>query len=132
MTRLPSLTGTHVWSSMLIPSSVWYKTLSNCYVPEAQLEPVDAALDDCGPIPFLEAKMRQPDVSESETTPAFAVRDVTEDHKRWLYTTRIGYDIAPCLGSPNSASKSRKQYTFGKYIVVQCATYSENPAEDNQ
>lgn len=117
---------------MLISRSTWYKTLSNCYVPEAQIEPVDARLDDCGPIPFLEAKMRQPDVSESEETPSFAVRDVAEAHKRWLYTTRIGYDVAQCLGEPNSASKPKRRYSFGKYIVVQCATYSENPADDYQ
>ncbi|CAN8101229.1 unnamed protein product [Discula destructiva] len=116
----------------VLDNPTWYRTLSNCYVPEAQLEFVDADLDDCGPIPFLEAKMRQPDASEPISTTSFAARDLAHDHKRWLYLTRIGEDSASCLSEPNSASKSRKVYSFADYIVVQCATYSENAADDNQ
>lgn len=102
-------------------------------MPEAQIEAVDANLDDCGPIPFLEAKMRQPDEAEpSVSTPNFAARASAPDHKRWLYLTQIGEDSADCLGEPNSASKSRAVYSYADYIVVQCATYSENAADDNQ
>lgn len=90
----------------------------------------DADLDDCGPIPFMEAKMRQPD-AETDSTPTFARRSATRN-KRWLYLTQIGDDSAECLAEPNSASKSRRSYAFGDYIVVQCATYSDNAADDNQ
>lgn len=119
---------------MLTSCSTWYKTLSNCYVPGAQIEPVDAALDDCGPIPFMNFVMRQPDVDESEptSTTGFAVRDDTRSNKRWLYLTQIGYDSADCLGEANSASKSEDVYSYGDYIIVQCATRSENPADESQ
>ncbi|KAF3764166.1 hypothetical protein M406DRAFT_351611 [Cryphonectria parasitica EP155] len=125
----------------VLGNSKWYKTLSNCYVPEAQIEFVDADLDDCGPIPFLEAKMRQPDPEPSTPTPAedFARRAASgadvgrqEEHKRWLYLTQIGDDQASCLAEPDSTSESQHTYSFGEYIVVQCATYSENLVDDNQ
>lgn len=126
-------------------NSRWYKTLSNCYVPEAQIEFVDADLDDCGPIPFMEEKMREPDpAAAAPETPASnfssssvaSRRDVQHDsmkkNKRWLYLTQIGYDSANCLALPASNSKIRKTYHFGAYIVVQCATYSEGVADNNQ
>lgn len=92
---------------------------------------VEAHLDNCGPIPFMEAKMRQPDAEE---VPAanFTRRGDAEDEKRWLYLTQIGEDSADCLSQANSASEVETSYPFGYYIVVQCATYSENPADDNE
>lgn len=98
------------------------------------LRPIDADLDYCGPIPFLEAKMRQPDVT-TDDSPAFARRTNDDDgsgsnlSKRWLYLTQIGEDSAPCLAEPNSASKSRSSYSFADYIIIQCATYSDNAAD---
>ncbi|KAJ4416875.1 hypothetical protein N0V82_006514 [Gnomoniopsis sp. IMI 355080] len=116
----------------VLDNTNWYKTLSNCYVPEAEIEPVDADLDDCGPIPFMEAKMRQPDVPETDASaPTFARRDASQN-KRWLYLTQMGEDDVGCLAEPNSASKARDTYPFGKYIVVQCATYSDNAADEDQ
>ncbi|KAJ4397817.1 hypothetical protein N0V93_002054 [Gnomoniopsis smithogilvyi] len=115
----------------VLDNTNWYKTLSNCYVPEAEIEFVDADLDNCGPIPFMEAKMRQPD-AETDSTPNFARRSAASQNKRWLYLTQIGDDSAQCLAEPNSASKSRQTYTFAEYIVVQCATYSDNAADDDQ
>lgn len=100
-------------------------------MPAAQIELVDADLDDCGPIPFMEAKMRQPDQPKPTETTSFVVRDAsTHNHnKRWLYLTQIGEDSADCIAEPDSASTIQKAYPYGDYIVVQCATYSENPAD---
>lgn len=93
----------------------------------------DANLDDCGPIPFMEAKMRQPDEAdpEAESDSQVARRNPGET-KRWLYLTQIGEDSADCLSEANSASEAEKSYPFGEYIVVQCATYGENAADDDQ
>lgn len=74
--------------------------------------------------------MRQPDV-EATSTPFFAPRSVPQS-KRWLYLTQIGDDSADCLGEPNSASQTRRTYDFGDYIVVQCATHSDNAADEDQ
>lgn len=81
--------------------------------------------------------MRQPDVP-TDDSPAFARRTNGEDEsdsnltKRWLYLTQIGEDSAPCLAEPNSASKSRSSYSFADYIIIQCATYSDNVADNYQ
>lgn len=81
--------------------------------------------------------MRQPDVP-TDDSPAFARRANVEDgsgsnlSKRWLYLTQIGEDSAPCLAEPNSASKLRSSYAFADYIVIQCATYSDNVADNDQ
>lgn len=91
----------------------------------------DSDLADCGPIPFMEAKMRQPDLETASTQGAFEPR-ANAQSKRWLYLTQIGEDTAACLSEPNSASKSRRTYTFGDYVVVQCATRSENTADNDQ
>lgn len=88
----------------------------------------DAHLDDCGPIPYMDANMRQPD-PEPAAVAVFAPRGVPPN-KRWLYLTQIGDDFANCLTEPDSASTASKTYTFGEYIVVQCATYSENAADE--
>lgn len=105
-------------------------------MPEAQIEFVDDGLDDCGPIPFLEAKMRQPDepdaVDSTTTSTSFAVRDVAHVDKRWLYLSQIGEDYADCLGSPSGGSASLRQYSFGRYVVMQCAVRSVNTADDGQ
>ncbi|PSR84251.1 hypothetical protein BD289DRAFT_264266 [Coniella lustricola] len=150
----------------VLGNTVWYKTLSNCYVPEAEIEFVDATLDDCGPIPFMEAKMREPDpeasgvaqpvplvasssafggastsTSPSTTTtsttapgPLLARKDTDRagSSKRWLYITQIGDDFADCLSHPDSSSSKVKQYPFGGYVIVQCAGYSENEADNDQ
>lgn len=91
----------------------------------------DADLDYCGPIPFLEAKMRQPDVKEVSAAD-FTRRGDAEHEKRWLYLTQIGEDSADCLSQANSASEVETSYPFGDYIVVQCATFSENPADESE
>lgn len=58
--------------------------------------------------------------------------DMHENSKRWLYLTQIGDDQADCLSLPASNSNILRTYPFGDYIVVQCATYSENLADDDQ
>lgn len=81
--------------------------------------------------------MRQPDIP-TDDSPAFVRRTSGEEgsgssqSKRWLYLTQIGEDSAPCLAEPNSASKSRATYDFAEYIIVQCATYSDNAADQDQ
>jgi hypothetical protein len=120
----------------------WYKTLSNCYVPEAQIEYVDPGLDACGPIPFMETKMREPDaapVAEVASFPAPAgtvqSRGGSEDSprdisKRWLYLTQIGGDSADCTSEASSTSDVQQVLPFGNYIIVQCATYGAAPETD--
>ena len=122
----------------------WYKTTSNCYVPQSEIEPIYSALDDCGPIPFMEKKMREPD-PQPTPTPAFAARDVevSRNHqkprdeqtpqnnvKRWLYPTQIDAVYSNCYSDPISDSKVERVYAHGDYIVVQCATYGVEPEQD--
>lgn len=91
----------------------------------------EADLDDCGPIPFLEAKMRQPD---PETTDAsIRLRSINDhDRKRWLYLTQMGDDDVECLSAADSTSDVELTYEFGDYVVIQCATYGENVADNDQ
>lgn len=122
----------------------WYKTTSNCYVPQGQIETVADYLDDCGPIPFMEKKMRESD-PEPTPTPAFAARDAKGPHirpdpreeqgptnnmKRWLYPTQINSVYSNCFSDPISDSKVNRVYAYGDEIVVQCATYGVEPEED--
>lgn len=79
----------------------------------------------------MEAKMRQPDPEPTSPAANFTRRDGVQA-KRWLYLTQIGEDSAECLKEPDSQSKIDRSYPFGDYIVVQCATYSENVADENQ
>lgn len=117
----------------------WYKTLSNCYVPEAQIEFVEPGLDNCGPIPFLETKMRDPDPEPVPEEPEFPAPssvqardgDSLEDNaKRWLYLTQIGGDSADCTAEASSTSAVQQVLPFGNYIVVQCATWGAAPETD--
>lgn len=119
----------------------WFKTLSNCYVPEAQIEYVDDGLDNCGPIPFMETKMREPDpepVPEVASFPAAPGAVQTRDEeptpkgnsKRWLYLTQIGGDSADCTAEASSTSAVQQVLPFGNYIIVQCATYGAAPETD--
>lgn len=119
----------------------WFKTLSNCYVPEAQIEYVDNGLDNCGPIPFMETKMREPDpepVPEVASFPAPAGTVQTRggepnpkgNWKRWLYLTQIGDDSADCTSEASSTSEVQQNFPFGNYIIVQCATYGAAPETD--
>lgn len=121
----------------------WFKTLSNCYVPEAQIEYVDPGLDNCGPIPFMETKMREPDqepVPEAGSFAAAAGAVQTRENeplpksnwKRWLYLTQIGGDSANCTSEANRNSTVEQVLPFGNYIVVQCATFGPNPETDRQ
>lgn len=115
-------------------SSTWYKTTSNCYVPEAQIGAVDIELEDCGPIPFMEKKMREADPAPEPTAPAFAVRGQDGPHsiwKRWLYPTTISDVYSNCYSDPISDSKVTRVYSHGDEVVVQCATYGVVP-EDYQ
>lgn len=81
----------------------------------------------------MEAKMRQPDPEPATPAANFTRRIDDGTHaQRWLYLTQIGEDSADCLEEPDSQSKVDKSYPFGDYIVVQCATYSENVADQNQ
>ncbi|KAI3395260.1 hypothetical protein diail_1613 [Diaporthe ilicicola] len=124
----------------VIGNTRWYKTLSNCYVPEAQVEFVEPGLDDCGPIPFMEAKMRDPDpepaapeVAEfpapsNTSTSSVQARDGDAPHgsswkKRWLYLTQVGGDSANCTSEPSSASEVQQELPFGNFLVIQCATW---------
>ena len=120
----------------------WFKTLSNCYVPEVQIEYVDNGLDNCGPIPFMETKMRDPDqepVPEVASFPAPAGTvqsrgsedSLNGNEKRWLYLTQIGGDSANCTSEASSTSDVQQTLPFGNYIIVQCATWGAAP-EDNQ
>lgn len=118
----------------ILGNTRWFKTLSNCYVPEAQIEYVDPGLDDCGPIPFMETKMRDPDpepVPEvaSFPAPAGTVQSRGEE-KRWLYLTQIGEDSADCTSEASSTSAVQQRLPFGNYIIVQCATYGAAPETD--
>jgi hypothetical protein len=107
-------------------------------VPEAQIEYVDPGLDACGPIPFMETKMRDPD---SEPAPGVAsfpapagtvqTRGDNSSEKRWLYLTQIGDDSANCTSEASSTSAVQQVLPFGNYIIVQCATYGAAP-EDEQ
>lgn len=109
-------------------------------MPEAQIEYVDNGLDNCGPIPFLETKMREPDqVPEPEVAsfaaPAVQARDSSVDSprgnsKRWLYLTQIGDDSADCTSEPISTSSVEQKLPFGNYIIVQCATWGTAPETD--
>lgn len=125
------------------PRRRWFKTLSNCYVPEAQIEYVDPGLDNCGPIPFMETKMRDPDpepVPEAGSFAAAAGAVQTRENeplpkgnwKRWLYLTQIGGDSANCTSEANRNSTVEQVLPFGNYIVVQCATFGPNPETDRQ
>lgn len=115
--------------------STWYKTTSNCYVPEAQIEVVDTDLEDCGPIPFMEKKMREADPEPEPTAPAFTVRSEEEgprgSWKRWLYPTTISDLYSNCYSDPISDSKVTRVYSHGDEVIVQCATYGVAP-EDYQ
>lgn len=115
-------------------TTMWYKTTSNCYVPEAQIGTVDIELEDCGPIPFMEKKMREADPPPEPTAPAFAVRGQDGPHsiwKRWLYSTTISDVYSNCYSDPISDSKVTRVYSHGDEVVVQCATYGVVP-EDYQ
>ncbi|POS75078.1 hypothetical protein DHEL01_v206520 [Diaporthe helianthi] len=130
----------------ILGNTRWFKTLSNCYVPEAQIEWVEygVAFDSCGPIPFMETKMRDPDpepVPEVASFPTTAVtralhsREEAEDSpkgngKRWLYLTQIGGDSADCTSEASSTSAVQQVLPFGNYIIVQCATYGAAPETD--
>lgn len=108
--------------------------MSNCYVPEAQIDFVDTELEDCGPIPFMEVKMREADPEPEPTAPAFSRRSVEDPHspsKRWLYPTLISDVYSNCYSDPISDSKVTRVYSHGDEVVVQCATYGVAP-EDYQ
>ncbi|KUI64207.1 hypothetical protein VM1G_11009 [Cytospora mali] len=116
----------------VLGNPIWYKTTSNCYVPDLQIGSVDATLDYCGPIPFMEKSMRQPDPEPSTTAvAAFAARAEDIPHKRWLYATTIADLYSNCYSDPISDSKVERVYSHGDQIVVQCATYGVAP-EDSQ
>lgn len=111
----------------------WFKTLSNCYVPEAQIEYVDPGLDACGPIPFMETKMRDPDPEPVPEVASFPVQTRSEEQKqekRWLYLTQIGGDSADCTSEASSTSAVQQVLPFGNYIIVQCATFGAAPETD--
>lgn len=104
-------------------------------MPEAQIEYVDGGLDNCGPIPFMETKMRDPDpepVPEvaSFPAPAGTVQSRENEEKRWLYLTQIGDDSADCTSEASSTSEVQQVLPFGNYIIVQCATYGAAPETD--
>lgn len=103
-------------------------------MPEAQIEYVDGGLDNCGPIPFMETKMREPDqepAAEVASFPAPAGTVQTRDNeKRWLYITQIGGDSANCTSEASSTSEVQQELPFGNYIIVQCATYGAAPETD--
>lgn len=111
-------------------------------MPEAQIEYVDGGLDNCGPIPFMETKMRDPDpepVPEVASFPAPAGTVQTRESevdspkgnwKRWLYLTQIGGDSADCTSEASSTSEVQQVLPFGNYIIVQCATYGAAPETD--
>lgn len=110
-------------------------------MPEAQIEYVDNGLDNCGPIPFMETKMRDPDPEPTPEVGSFAAAGAavqTRDNepkgnsKRWLYLTQIGGDSANCTSEANSNSTVQQVLPFGNYIVVQCATFGPNPETDRQ
>lgn len=84
--------------------------------------------------------MRQPDVAEGSETvtrrdvgPGAQTQGEENKKKRWLYLTQIGEDEADCLSEADSTSEpARAAYPFGEYVVVQCATYSQNAADQDQ
>lgn len=102
---------------------------------------MDDGLDNCGPIPFMETKMREPDpepVPEVASFPAAPEAVQTRDMeptpkgnwKRWLYLTQIGGDSADCTAEASSTSAVQQKLPFGNYIIVQCATYGATPETD--
>lgn len=107
-------------------------------MPEAQIEYVDNGLDNCGPIPFMETKMRDPDPEPTPEVAAFPAPSVQarekdlpkETWKRWLYLTQIGEDSADCTSEASSTSAVEQELPFGNYIIVQCATYGAAPEQD--
>lgn len=80
----------------------------------------------------MEAKMREPDPEPTSAGAVFARDQDNQLTKRWLYLTQIGDDSGPCLASADSQSKVKTVYPFGNYIIIQCASFSVNTAENDQ
>lgn len=78
--------------------------------------------------------MRQPDAAADDLARRSGSGSGSGNsaEKRWLYLTQVGEDAAECLAEADSASEAERSYPFGEYLIVQCATYSDNPADDSQ
>ncbi|PGG97547.1 hypothetical protein AJ79_09162 [Helicocarpus griseus UAMH5409] len=110
----------------------WYKTTSNCYVSSTLLELVQGKdeIEPCGPVPFMEKKMREPD-PEPEVqakAPSFPKSDpAPTSHlaRRFLYDTAVGEDEAHCYQENNNSSAIVKTYVWDEKVTPQCGTYLE-------
>ncbi|KAF2837751.1 hypothetical protein M501DRAFT_138052 [Patellaria atrata CBS 101060] len=128
---------------------VWYKTTANCYVSRTGLQSTRNLdnLEDCGPIPFLEYKMRLPDPEPTTTETSFPTatpemkrhameavklsREAIKAHRdwldrRWLYNTTAGEDYVACRKDMANNSRIVKFYEWAEQIVPQCGTYISN------
>lgn len=138
---------TRICTVLTTKQRLWFKTISNCYVPGGQVQVAGTTtLDQCGPIPFMEKKMRDPDPTATPTPSAASFATQEEEGprslwgrrdeqpsshtpKRWLYPTRIGDEYSNCFSDPISNSKVMRVYDYDDLVVVQCATYGIEPED---
>ncbi|PGH27624.1 hypothetical protein AJ80_00637 [Polytolypa hystricis UAMH7299] len=117
-----------------INDGVWFKTTSNCYVSQNLLHPVEGkdTIEDCGPIPFMEKKMREPDPEEEPETSSFSASSPAADiqerstlKRRFLYETYVGEEYANCHLDHNPSSEVGKVFQYNDTVTPQCGTYED-------
>lgn len=105
--------------------SVWIKTRNNCYVPEIQLynKPDRTYLDNCGPIPFLEAINHNIPNTTTEVDKRIALPEPIQDldtGSKYLINVTVGEDYAHCRECPSDKCDLVTKYPFNAEVWLQC------------
>lgn len=104
----------------------YFKTTNNCYVAEKGLysKPDITYLDNCGPIPFLEAEWHNNENGTSEIdkrAPEPIPFPVPEEQSaKYLINVTVGEDHAYCRSCPKDSCHIEHTYNWNQEVWLQC------------